>query len=491
MAHKSSWREGQRLYAAGWLEAAGEQFKEALEHARPDALLSARIMDAMGRIAMQRNRHQDGIAWFRRAHNMIAHHDQKESLQFLFAITTRLNMALSLGTDEDRALRGLQRLEPQVASQPQRQQAIYHLNLGVVYLNAQLYPQGLVRLKSAQDLITSEDMREMSYPLHTNLGIALIALGRYEAARDELLVALQLSSGKGLHALNELTRLAILMGDEDQVRTYGQQAIDQMWGSLMTFEKSELANLCEILAQVAVRTGETSLCRQLIDTAQTLYGQIGVWRHWRRLQKTPVAQAGLPDTTLAPFIADIRRFLQWLQMMLAQDILHEKLPAVADVRTQIAEAMAVAHQWDINRRRDLTLVSRLADVGLTAIDYDVVHDPEKTPTTWMRYTAHPGLSLQLLASLKLPDEVMEAIGDHHEQPDGQGFPQGKTGPSISPLAAVFGVAHAYTWNVVYLGIPHTRTLELLKSRAPHQLPQDWVNTLVTIFDSVDLMVKAE
>lgn len=480
MAHKA-WRQGQRLYQAGWLEAAEEQFNDALEHTGADTIAAANIMDAMGRIAMQRNRHQDGIDWFRRAHNTLAHRDQRGSTQVLFAITTRLNMALSLGTAEDRALRGLQRLEPQVASQPKRQQAIYHLNLGVVYLNTQLYPQALDRLRRAQDLIASEDMRPMEYPLHTNLGMALVALGQYDAAQGELLKALQLSSGVGLHALNELTRLAILTSDDNQVRTYGQQAIDQMWGSLMTFEKSELANLCEVLAQVAVRTGEASLCRQLVDTAQTLYGQIGIWRHWRRLQKSLVAPNGPLDTSLAPFIPDIRRFLQLLQMMLSQDILHEKLPAVADVRTQIAQAMVDAHQWDANSRRDLTLVSRLADVGLTAIDYDVVHDPEKTPLTWKRYTEHPGLSIQLLASLGLSDAVMDAIRDHHEQPDGQGFPEGKEGSSISSLAAVFSVAHAYTWNVVYLGVPHSRTLDILKSRAPHQLLEEWVNTLVTIF----------
>ena len=55
MAH-NSWHQGQRLYAAGWLEAAEEQFRDALEHTETDALLSAKILDAMGRIAMHRGR---------------------------------------------------------------------------------------------------------------------------------------------------------------------------------------------------------------------------------------------------------------------------------------------------------------------------------------------------------------------------------------------------------------------------------------------------
>ncbi len=478
MWHKP-WVQGQRLYQAGWLDAAVEQFQKAL-NASPDALALAKIMDVMGRIAMQRNRHQVGISWFRQALQALSDH-QTPSLDVTFSITMHLNMALSLGADEDRALRGLQRLAPQVSTQSQRQQAIYHLNLGVVYIHTQLYPQALEKLRRAQELLTPNDYAAMGYPLHTNLGVVLIALGDYASARQELLKALTWSPDTGLHALNELTRLAILSNDEQQAKEYGQKAIKQMWGSLMTFEKSELANLCEILAQFTASTGDAALRRQLIDTAQTLYGQIGVWRHWRRLQEYLVAPQGREDPFATPFLADIRRFLQLLQMMLAQDILHEQLPAVADVRTQVAQALASAHGWDRNERHDLALVSRLADFGLTAIDYEVVHDPQKSATTWHRYTQHPALSLQLLAPLNLSPAIMAAIGDHHEQPDGRGFPHGKRQPAISPLAEVFSVAHAYAWDVIYLGTPHSQALENLEAQAPHRLPASWVKTLFTLF----------
>lgn len=472
------WRQGQRLYRGGWLDAAHEQFTIALDFVATDFVAEAQIMDAMGRIAMQRNRHQDGIHWFRQALSVLGDYPELQ-----FVITLHLNMALSLGADEDRALRSLQRMEPQVSSQPRRQQAIYHLNHGVAYTNAQLYRQALERLRKAQTLLTAEDMPQMGYPLHTNLGVVLTALGDYAAARQELLDALEWSPDTGLHALNELTRLAILSNDENQAKVYGQQAIERMWSSLMTFEKRELANLSEILAQFAASAGDAALCRQLIDTAQTLYGQSGVWRHWRRLQDYSEASEGPHDNTAAPFLADIHRFLQMLQMMLAQDILHEKLPVVADVRTQVAEAMASAHGWDADLRRDLTLVSRLADLGLAAIDYDVVHDPHKSLATWNRYRAHPALSLQLLAPLDLPHSITEAIGDHHEQPDGGGFPVAKTASQISPLAQVFSVAHAYAWDVIYRGIPHSQTLSNLETKTPHELPEFWVHTLFSLFTS--------
>jgi HD-GYP domain-containing protein (c-di-GMP phosphodiesterase class II) len=55
---------------------------------------------------------------------------------------------------------------------------------------------------------------------------------------------------------------------------------------------------------------------------------------------------------------------------------------------------------------------------------------------------HPKLCVEIIRELKeLPGEVEFLVLEHHERPDGTGFPQGLTAAQITPLSAVFIVAH--------------------------------------------------
>ncbi len=55
---------------------------------------------------------------------------------------------------------------------------------------------------------------------------------------------------------------------------------------------------------------------------------------------------------------------------------------------------------------------------------------------------HPRQSVALIKNLKeLPGEVDFLILEHHERPDGGGFPQGLTAAQITPLSSVFIAAH--------------------------------------------------
>jgi hypothetical protein len=55
---------------------------------------------------------------------------------------------------------------------------------------------------------------------------------------------------------------------------------------------------------------------------------------------------------------------------------------------------------------------------------------------------HPFAAGDLLNKLsEIPGDVFSIISQHHEQPDGSGFPRGLVATQIAPLAAVFIVAH--------------------------------------------------
>lgn len=476
------WHKAQTLYRHGWLDASREALEDAFSLSTDDPMMAAQLADFLGRIAVRRNRFTTGSNWFRRALQAL---DADASNPLTFAIQVRLNMAMAAEGHVDRAIRGMQHLESYAVIQSPRQQAIFQMNFAVMYMHNEFYPQSLVRLQKAQVLSSSNESEDFGYALYTNLGVVLLELSDWNTARDSLTQALRLTRGKGIHALNELTHLAQLTGDEEAAYQYGTRAMSVMWGSLMTFEKGELALLCEVLARLAGHWGASALRSQLIDTSQALYGQLGMWRQWRRLQEDLAPVRDIRSSPPAPFFEEVLRFAQLLQAMLAQDILHPNLAAIADVRTQIAQALAQQRGWTAKEREALNLVCRLADYGLTAIDYDILHDPKKTAAAWQRYQKHPELSIRLLESLSLPSEVTSAIRDHHEQPDGLGFPAGKPLEEIAPMALVFQVAHSYAWNVIQEGVKHSDALIQAKCQAGSILDPQWAAGLEELFETMD------
>ena len=67
---------------------------------------------------------------------------------------------------------------------------------------------------------------------------------------------------------------------------------------------------------------------------------------------------------------------------------------------------------------------------------------EFTPEESKLYKIHPVKSAELARQFhEVPPDVDAIVLQHHERPDGSGFPRGMAHHQISPLAAVFIVAH--------------------------------------------------
>ncbi|MGZ3721118.1 MAG: HD domain-containing phosphohydrolase, partial [Bdellovibrionota bacterium] len=61
------------------------------------------------------------------------------------------------------------------------------------------------------------------------------------------------------------------------------------------------------------------------------------------------------------------------------------------------------------------------------------------------YKEHPHAAAALARQMKdFPGDVDQIIAQHHELPNGRGFPLGINHTKISPLASLFIVAHAIT-----------------------------------------------
>ena len=82
------------------------------------------------------------------------------------------------------------------------------------------------------------------------------------------------------------------------------------------------------------------------------------------------------------------------------------------------------------------------------------------------YRGHPERATELLKKWRAPAPVIEAVLQHHEREQGQGFPQRLTGSAISQDAKILGLVDAYT------------SLTLPAARRPSLRPHEAIREIV-------------
>lgn len=98
----------------------------------------------------------------------------------------------------------------------------------------------------------------------------------------------------------------------------------------------------------------------------------------------------------------------------------------------------------------LSLASFLHDVALDSSDLALVTDLKKEAHKFSaseveQLKSHTLEAAHLVKAMKeIPPDVDNIILQHHERPDGSGFPSGLNAQRISPLSALFIIAHDYS-----------------------------------------------
>jgi HD-GYP domain-containing protein (c-di-GMP phosphodiesterase class II) len=129
--------------------------------------------------------------------------------------------------------------------------------------------------------------------------------------------------------------------------------------------------------------------------------------------------------------------------------------------SQISCSIAAAMDWNSESTfQKLTMASILHDITLTnsfiaevqTLDELSARGKEFTEADMQKFLVHPSdaADLTLLIPEMLPD-VDTIIVQHHELPDGRGFPRKLAGSRISPLASVFIVAHDLVYSAMHSG----------------------------------------
>jgi HD-GYP domain-containing protein (c-di-GMP phosphodiesterase class II) len=143
---------------------------------------------------------------------------------------------------------------------------------------------------------------------------------------------------------------------------------------------------------------------------------------------------------------------------------------------QLSCTLAAAMEWHSESTfHKLNLASYLHDITLTDQELARVHDLKDLEARKARFSkeqidafkAHPSHGAELAQKFnEVPPDVDTLIVQHHEKPDGSGFPRGLTHKQIGPLSSVFIASHDIVTHIFENEKPFVMEefLEMVKER---------------------------
>lgn len=114
---------------------------------------------------------------------------------------------------------------------------------------------------------------------------------------------------------------------------------------------------------------------------------------------------------------------------------HEK--RVASIACAIGEEMGL----DAFQIEGLDVIGGLHDIGKIAVPAEILSKPSQlTPVEYALVKEHAHTGHQILAGIRFPWPVADAVLQHHERIDGSGYPQGLKNGAILLEARILGIA---------------------------------------------------
>jgi response regulator RpfG family c-di-GMP phosphodiesterase len=112
---------------------------------------------------------------------------------------------------------------------------------------------------------------------------------------------------------------------------------------------------------------------------------------------------------------------------------------------ELARRVAVRLQFSANAENEVYLAALLHDIGKLGFPDSMLGKPTSlyTPEEISRYHRHPEAGETALMPMPKLHGVAHLIRQHHERPDGYGFPDGLIGHQIQPGALVIAAASDY------------------------------------------------
>lgn len=109
-------------------------------------------------------------------------------------------------------------------------------------------------------------------------------------------------------------------------------------------------------------------------------------------------------------------------------------------------SLMVAQGLGIDGRsaKRLELAALLHDVGKIGLPDTILNNRgELRPEQWELVKQHPQMGVAIMSPVSHVEDILPAIGEHHERYDGSGYPAGKAGDDIALFARIISVADAF------------------------------------------------
>ncbi len=433
------------------------------------------LYDEAGKIYAQMGRYQHAIEYFLKALSL----DDDARYHIHLASTY-----WKLG-DRDKTHRILTQLVAEATRLPAFLRGLLFANLALSEAYHDFHEEALAHTLQSLQSLHEAGIKEWDADMYTNLGLHHLELHHDKEAEQAFHYACSLRPNDNLPALAELCRLYMFQGNIDQSLQFARSCLQLVWSSSMTYEKEELARLCLLAAHLAHHLGKSDLSVRLVEKAQLFYGTLRLWKEWQEAQwltdewkhteviKSEISHA--QDTML------LHQFVILLDAITAQELLGDTFPLYLDIRVAHAQKLGQSMQLTNEELHWLTYVCRFADLGLTAMETDIVHDPSRSRPAWQQYTKHPFLSVDMLASSRLPHEVNAIIEAHHEHFDGTGFPLHQVGHDIPLLARIFAIVDYYAYAYVIQQRHHDEILQDIAKQSACYFDPDICKKFLAIY----------
>lgn len=111
----------------------------------------------------------------------------------------------------------------------------------------------------------------------------------------------------------------------------------------------------------------------------------------------------------------------------------------------ISSFLGLAVGFDSYKLKELAVGAILHDIGKTKIDYFIINkDGPLTEEEYFEIKKHPIYGGKILRkNIRISDEVISAVEQHHERVDGRGYPYGLTGNQISKYGKIVSICDVY------------------------------------------------
>ena len=174
-------------------------------------------------------------------------------------------------------------------------------------------------------------------------------------------------------------------------------------------------------------------------------GETGVFAIYEDISKRKQAERELEQSNLQLKAKVVELEKAWEQAIRVLAIASEvRDPYTAGHQKRVAKlARAIAEQLSMGetRARQVEMAALVHDVGKIEIPTEILVKPGRlNPIEYKLIQIHPASGYRILRAIDLPWPLAEIVYQHHEAPDGSGYPRGLQGGQILPEARVITVA---------------------------------------------------